>query len=325
MPDENNEVSVPKSRLDFLSMALIEESEVALRGVDRKSDDYLQLAQSVSSNGVLEPILVREIKKGDATFYGLINGLQRYTAAKDAGLTEIPAHIVSISDGDLMQAQIITNLHRVETKPAQYSVQLRRLISANPLLTMQDLAEMLAASVQWLNDRLSLTKLHKDIQALVDSDELKLANAYALAKLPVDEQKEYLDRALTDKSNEFTSVVAQRVKEIKDARREGREPRSQEFVAIERAQSLSDLKAERSTFAKLAAVLKQAGAKTPEQGAKACLDWVLRMDTQSVEEQKVKYEQKKKERLESRDRAKKERDRRATDEAAKKQADLVNL
>ena len=327
MSDENQVADpvAPERKLEYVSMALIKESEVALRGVDRKSDSYLQIAQSVAINGVLEPILVREVVENGVTFYGLINGLQRYTASKDAGLTEIPAHIVNISEGDLMEAQIITNLHRVETKPAEYSKQLRRLISANPMLTMQDLSEKLSTSISWLNQRLSLTKLHKDIQKLVDSDELRLANAYALAKLPLDEQKDFLDRALTDKTNEFTATVASRVKEIKDAKREGREPRAQEFVPVERAQSLADLKAERSSLKNLKGVLERAKAQTAEDGARLTLDWVLHMDEHSIEEQRAKYEQKKQERLESRERARLEREKREAEAAAAKREDLMAL
>lgn len=317
---------VEKSRLAHIPLSLIIESEVALRGVDRKSEDYLQLAQSVLKNGVLEPILVREVKAENGSIkYGLINGLQRYTASCDSGLTEIPAHIVEIDDADLMQAQIITNLHRVDTKPAQYSVQLRRLISANPTLTMQDLSKTLSVSVKWLNDRLSLTKLHKQIQDLVDRDELKLANAYALAKLPIDDQINYVDSAMTDSTAVFTASVAQRVKELKDSKRQGREPRTQEFEPIERVQSLVDLKAERLQPTVMRSVLTATGAQTPEDGWKACLDWVLRMDDASVESQRARFEQKKAERIEAQEKAKIEREERKRQRAAEKQQDLMAL
>jgi len=320
------EETKPKRRLDYVPLSLIIESEVALRGVDRKSEDYLQLAQSIRTDGVLEPVLLREIQDESGVMrYGLINGLQRYTASKDAGFTEIPAHIVDIDEADLMQAQIITNLHRVETRPAQYAVQLRRLISQNPMLTMQDLANTLSVSIKWINDRLSLTKLHKDIQKLVDSDELKLANAYALAKLPVEQQMEYVDRALTEKSVEFTGLIAQRVKEIRDAKREGREPKSQEFVAVERVQSLSDLKTERANCGVMKTVLDNVKAKTAEDGWKAAINWVLRMDPLSVEQQKANYEAKTKERKELREKAKLEREKKQKEDAARKQTDLMNL
>ena len=323
---EKEEETTPSKRLDYIPLSLIVESEVALRGVDKKAEDYLQLAQSVRANGVLEPILVREIKDPSGVVrFGLINGLQRYTAAKDAGHTEIPAHITDIAEADLMQAQIITNLHRVVTKPAQYSVQLRRLISQNPMLTMRDLANELSVSVKWLNDRLSLAKLHKDIQKLVDSDDLKLANAYALAKLPVDEQLEFVDRALSDKSIEFTGLIANRVKEIRDAKRQGREPRDQEFKPAERVQSLGDIKNERKERSIMATILKEVKAQTAEDGWTAAIDWVLRMDPLSVQQQKVNYEQKMKERKANQAKAKEERDRKKKEEAAKKQADLMNL
>jgi len=320
------EKETSKRRLDYIPLTLIVESEVALRGVDKKSEDYLQLAQSIRENGVYEPILVREITDPSGVIrYGLINGLQRYTASKDAGHTDIPAHIADISEGDLMQAQIITNLHRVETRPAQYSVQLRRLISQNPLLTMRELANTLSVSTKWLDDRLSLVKLHKNIQKLVDSDELKLANAYALAKLPIDEQLEYVDRALTEKSVEFTGIVSQRCKEIRDAKKQGREPRAQSFTAVERVQPLSDIKNERAKPSVYITVLKEVSAKTAEEGWKAAIDWVLRMDPLSIKKQKATYEAKLKEREANRKKAKAEREAKKKEDAAKKQADLMNL
>jgi len=318
--------AVANKRLEYVPLSLVIESEVALRGVDKKSEDYLQLAQSVRSNGVLEPILVREIKDPSGVIrFGLINGLQRFTASKDAGNIEIPAHIIEIDDGDLMQAQIITNLHRIETRPAQYSTQLRRLISQNPMLTMRELANTLSVSVKWIEDRLSLTKLHVEIQKLVDGNDLGLANAYALAKLPVDEQLEFVDRAMTEKSVEFTGIIAQRVKEIRDAKRQGREPREQEFRPLERSQALGDIKAERKSKAVMEAVLAEMKAETAADGWSAAIDWVLRMDPLSVEKQKATYETKLAERELNREKAKADREAKKKQDAVDKQADLMNL
>ena len=320
-----NQFKRTEPRLEYIPIDLIRESEVALRSVDRKQESFLQLQHSISMDGVLKPILVCENIVGSETFYGLVDGLQRYTAARDAGLKSIPAQIVDLDKATLMQAQIITNMHSVQTKPAQYSDQLRRILSGDPLLTMQDLAQKLSVSVKWLTDRLALNKLDENIQKMVDNDEIKLANAYRLASLPVEEQKDYLDRAITDKATEFAAVVSQRVKEIRDARREGREPRKQEFVAIERARTLVDLKHERQSMQNITLALEKAGADTPLAGATLALDWVLSMDDDSVVLQESKYNQKKKERLEAQERAKVERERRKTDAAAVKQAGLKEL
>jgi ParB/RepB/Spo0J family partition protein len=316
----------PARRLEYVATGLIMESEVALRGVDRQSEDYMNLLQSIRKEGVLKPILLREIVQDGVMHYGLIDGLQRFTAAKDSAQIDIPAHIIDIEEADLMQAQIIANLHKVETKPAQYSLQLRRLLSQNPLLTKSELAEQLSTTPKWVDDRLSLTKLHSDIQKLVDSGELRLANAYALAKLPIEEQLEYLDRAITDKTTEFTGLIAQRIKSIRDARRAGKDPDQQQgFAPLARLQRLGDVKDEYDNWSVMSAILKEMNVKTLEDSWKAAITWVLNLDPISIENQKAKYEQKKKEREDSRERAKIEREKQRQEEAVKKQTDLMNL
>lgn len=315
-----------QNRLAEIPMSLVVESEVALRGVDRKDEQYQALVQSVRKNGVLEPILVREIEDASGvTRYGLINGLQRYTASKDSGFATIPAHIVDIEDADLMQKQIITNLHRVETKPAQYSVQLRRLISQNPLLTNQELADMLTCNVSWLSQRLSLTKLDKRIQGYVDDGQIGLANAYVLAKLPIDEQLEHVERAMTDASDVFTSTVASRLKEINEAKKQGREARPQEFEAIERVQPLSIIKNERKMPSVRDQVLAAMGATSVQEGWDAALAWATRMDPDSVAKQKADYDQKCAERAAAKERTKAEREKAKLEAAAAAQADLTRL
>lgn len=321
------DVASGPARLENVPLHLIKPSEVALRGVDRRSEQYLAVADSVAKYGVYKPVLLREIKdpNGGPSVYGLIDGLQRFTASCDAGLQTIPANIKDIDEANLMEAQIITNLIKVDTKPAQYSDQLKRLLSANPLLTMSELADKLSQSTAWLNDRLSLTKLTPEIQKMVDNDEIKLANAFALAKLPVEDQVNYLDRAQTDPTGQFTALVASRVKDLKEAKAQGREAKPQEFVAIPRARTLNDLKSELQAGVACSRVLSEMDVKTPEAAFQAALTWAISMDPASVEEQKVKYEQKKKEREEASARLKKEREEKKQRDAAEKQASLLNL
>lgn len=316
-----------QNRLEYVPTHLIKKSEVALRDVDRQSEEYLQLAHSVRKNGVFKPILLREIPSpnGGPPIYGLIDGLQRFTAACDAGLHQVPAHIMHVDEGDLMETQIISNLIKVDTKHAQYAVQLRRLLSANPLLTMQELADRLSTSTSWLSQRLSLTNLDPAIQAMVDNDEINLANAYALAKLPLNEQPEYVDRAITEPTTNFTALVANRVKEIKEARKQGREAAPQEFTPIPHIRPLGELKAERETAEAASVILSKVNATTAEQGWKAALDWVVRLDEDSIEAARVKYEQKKREREEARERMKKEREEQKQREAAEKAGNLMSL
>lgn len=91
----------------------IKENPNALRTVDRTTEEYLGLVDSIRKNGILNAVLVREMQNpvDQSVFYGLIDGLHRFTAAKDAGLTEIPAQVKSMEDAAVLEAQILANIH----------------------------------------------------------------------------------------------------------------------------------------------------------------------------------------------------------------------
>jgi len=131
--------------LGMVSLKKIRLNPVALRDVDRESEGYLGLVDSIKSSGVLNPIVVRPIKDSETgeELYGLVDGLHRFTAAGDAGLDTIPAHIKSMEEADILAAQIIGNIHRVETRPVEYSKQLQRILAQDPMLSMTALAAKL--------------------------------------------------------------------------------------------------------------------------------------------------------------------------------------
>jgi ParB family chromosome partitioning protein len=96
------------SALQEVPLAKIRENPVALRQVNRGTESYLELVDSIKQEGVLNPIVVRPMvdPETDEEFFGLIDGLHRYTAAQDAGLDTIPAHIKSMEDAQVLVAQI---------------------------------------------------------------------------------------------------------------------------------------------------------------------------------------------------------------------------
>ncbi len=108
-----------------MNLADISVSPAALRQCQTDSEDYIQLRDSVGQVGVLHPLLVREktvqLDDGSAdTYYELVDGLQRYTACQELGIEEVDVKIGTFDDIEALQAQIITNVHRVETKPVEY-------------------------------------------------------------------------------------------------------------------------------------------------------------------------------------------------------------
>lgn len=304
-------------KLARIPLKNIRENPVAIRSVNRKSDDYISFAGSVRKDGVLNPILVREITSPEGTqLYGIIEGLHRYTASLDAGHADIPAQIIEMNDGQVMEAQLIGNAHRIETRPVEYSKHLQRILAGNPMLTLTELAGKLNKSNSWLSDRLGILKLDDSIAGLVDEGKINLSNAYSLAKLPKDEQQAFVDRAMTLSPQEFSGTILARKREIEKARRQGKDAKPEGFVAVPHVQKLADLKSELESPSIGPALVKEAGVTTAEEGFALGVKWALHMDARSIEAAKVKDDARKEELEKQRVKASADRARKRAEEAA---------
>ncbi len=278
-----------KSKMKDLPVKLIRESNIALRSVQRQSEAYQGLVDSVRTHGVLQSVLVREDKDPETneTFYWLIDGLQRYNACKDAGREMISAKIVAMDDAGVLESQIILNVHKIETRPVEYSKQLLRVMAGNPTMTISNLAVKLSKSPTWVSERLGLVKLDKQIADRVDDDKINLSNAYALAKLPPEEQINFVDRAMTLQPQEFVPQVNLRVKELRDAKRQGRDPEKAAFQPVAHCRKVGEIKDELNGKKIAAVLVAQTGIKDPVEAFNLGIQWVLNLDPVSV---KLQYE-----------------------------------
>ena len=283
-------------KLMAIAIAAIRENPVALRSVNRESEEYLGLVDSIKNTGFMGAITVRskaDTETGEE-FYELVDGLHRFSAAKDAGIDKINVDVVTLDDDAVMEAQIMANIHKIETRPIEYSKQLLRILSRNPLMTEAELATKLGKSTQWIKERLGLTKIaNADIAALIDEGKIKLANAYALAKLPPEEMADFVDRAMTQQPDEFVPAVNARVKEIRDAKRKGQDAEAAVFQPVAFMQKLKDIKDEMDARTIGKALIKATGVKTATDGFDLAIKWVLHLDPKSVEAQKAKDEERK--------------------------------
>lgn len=282
--------TVPKSRPKTIALAAIRENPSALRPVNRESEEYQGLVDSIRQRGVMNPIVVREVKDpaSGEMHYGLIDGLHRYTAAQDAGLTEIPCNVMSMNDAEVLEAQVLANIHKVETRPVEYSRQLMRILSANPLMTIAELSKRLSLSPAWLSERLGLIKLDGPIATLVDENKIGLSNAYALAKLPVEDQAGYVERAMTMQPQEFVPTVNARVKEIRDAKRQGRDPAKQEFIPVPHMRKIGEINEEVERGEIADTLIREVKPKNPKEAFLLALQWVRHMDPLSIEAARAK-------------------------------------
>lgn len=283
-------------KMEKIRCSDIRESKTALRGIDRKSATYKELVASVQEHGVIECITVRSCKdENNVPYFGLINGLQRLTASRDCGLEYIDAKVISATDYEVLEKQIILNVQRVETKGSEYSKALSRLILMNPVLTQSELARKIGKSPAFITDRLSLLDLTDGIAKLVDDGQIVLANAFALAKLPPIEQEAFKERAMTQTTQEFAPQAVARAKQIADDLRKGKAPTPATFKPEAHLRKAEEVKKEYEKAVAMHTILSKENASSAEDGWKAAIKWAVNMDTISLEVSKAKYDARKSE------------------------------
>ena len=323
MSKEKKPTAVKPTDLQHIKLADIRDNPVALRSVNRTTEEYQGLVASIGEIGLMNAITVRRRTDPEtkAEYYELVDGLQRKSASQDAGLETIPAQITEFDDDQVLEAQIIANIHRVETKHHEYSQQLKRIMIRNPLMTEADLAKKVSRSTTWIQKRLGLVKiLNTEIQALINEGKIGLANAYALSKLPPEEMADFVQMALTLSPDLFVPKVDERAKEIKEAKRKGEAAAPREFTPVAHTRKVKEIKEEAGLVDGVVggAVAKQLVAdlkiETAAEGFMMGVLWTMNMDPKSIEVQKADDEQRRAER----DAAKK---RKKAESAAKKAAD----
>jgi ParB/RepB/Spo0J family partition protein len=300
-----------------IAVSMVRESKQALRGAQRESEAYVELVGSIKTDGLMNPIVV--CVRADAgtgeQYYELVDGVQRFNAVLDCGLETIPANVISNeNEAALLRKQIVGNIHRIETKPVEYSKHLQKILALDPLLTVSVLASQLNKSSAWISQRLGLLNLDKKVAELVDDGKINLSNAYALAKLPVEEQTNFIDQAMTETPSEFVPKMGERKKELDKARREGRAASPADFVPIPRFQKLAEAKAEVDKPAIAQLLVNQEGITDPVEAFTLGVKWSLHLDPMSVAEGRRQWESKQAAINEKKEKAKADRlERRAKD------------
>ena len=138
-----------------------------------------QLADSIAANGVLQPILVREVGSG---FYQIIAGERRWRASKLAGLTEIPAIVMEADDLKTAQIALIEIIQREDLNAYEEAKAYRALIDQFEL-TQEEVAGRLGKSRSSIANSLRLLDLPEEISDLLQGDKLSAGHCKALLGL----------------------------------------------------------------------------------------------------------------------------------------------
>lgn len=145
------------------------------------------LAASISTQGVLEPLIVRGNGRG-AKKYEIVCGERRYRAAKLAGLKDLPCLVRELSDEQVLDIQIHENLHREDIHPMDEAFGYQ-FLKDKLNCDIKELALRVSKSEGYVLNRLKLNLLIKEAQKDIDDMHLPLVFALEIAKYPPDIQK----------------------------------------------------------------------------------------------------------------------------------------
>ena len=146
---------------------------------DMHQESLQDLADSITAQGVVQPIVVRPIGQGR---YEIIAGERRWRAAQLAGLQDIPAVIREVPDRAAIAMSLIENIQRENLNPLEESRALQRLIQEFEL-THQEAADAVGRSRATVSNLLRLLDLTDEVKALVEAGQLEMGHARALLAL----------------------------------------------------------------------------------------------------------------------------------------------
>ena len=142
-----------------------------------------ELAESIKMQGIMQPILVRQLKDGENVGkYEIIAGERRFRAAKLAGLSSVPVLVRDVPDEAAAAMALIENIQREDLNPLEEAQGLQRLINDFGL-THEQAAQAVGRSRSAASNLLRLLNLAEPVQSLLMAGDLDMGHARALLAL----------------------------------------------------------------------------------------------------------------------------------------------
>jgi ParB family chromosome partitioning protein len=146
---------------------------------DINADALEELASSIRTQGVMQPLVVRQV---DSEKYEIIAGERRWRAAQQAGLESVPVIIREVSDEAAIAMALIENIQREDLNAMEESLALLRL-QEEFQLTQQQVADAVGKSRSAVTNLMRLASLESDVQQLLERGDLELGHAKCLLAL----------------------------------------------------------------------------------------------------------------------------------------------
>ena len=162
-----------------------------------------ELARSVKSHGIIQPIVVRRV--GDD--YEIIAGERRWRAAQRLGLLKVPVVVRDIPEDRLLAVALIENIQRQDLNPIEEAVAYRRLADEFHL-TQEEIADSVGKDRSSIANYVRLLRLPQEVRASVASNAISMGHARALLALPDEAAQLRLGREIVAKNLSVRDVEA---------------------------------------------------------------------------------------------------------------------
>lgn len=156
-----------------------------------------ELAASIRSQGLLQPLLVRPIGPANPGKYEIVAGERRWRACAMAGLTEVPVLIRAFSAKDTLAAALVENLQREDLNPIDEALGLQTLKDEFGL-SQDDLAQAIGKSRSAVANSLRLLSLPESMRPLLAEGKISSGHARALLSITDPKAQEYLKNLILE-------------------------------------------------------------------------------------------------------------------------------
>lgn len=165
-----------------------------------KKEELEELASSIKHQGVLQPIVVRQIKSNN---YEIVAGERRWRAAQMASIHEIPALIKDMSDKDVQEVALIENVQREDLNAVEEARAYKEILNNNNS-NNEKLSQITGKSKSHISNMVRLLELDDEILQYVISGELTMGHARALIGVPdnINLAKEIISKKLSVRQTE---------------------------------------------------------------------------------------------------------------------------
>jgi ParB family chromosome partitioning protein len=182
--------TVPPNALTRLPLDQIDPNRSQPR-TDFRPDQLAELAASIQTAGVLQPIIVRQV----GSRYEIVAGERRWRASKQAGLADIPAIVQDIAPDRILELALIENIQREDLNAIETAIAFDRLAKEFGL-SHEEIGRRTGKDRSTIANLIRLLKLPTDVQILVSEHRLSMGQARAILGLPTEE----LQRSVAEKA-----------------------------------------------------------------------------------------------------------------------------